>query len=82
MSDVFKIFTTDDKKELKDTIKEVCLKQIKEDIKDVYLVNADDMRCLYQELFEELKDELRTEIKEEYGELIKQSIIKSIKDKL
>lgn len=78
-SDILTVLTTEDRNEMKQAIKEMCLDQIREDIKSIYLIDAHDIRELHQELLSELKEEIKKELKEEYGEIIKQNILASLK---
>ena len=78
MKEVFTILTSDDKKEIREAVKQMCLAQIKEDISSVYLVSKDDLIEIYQDVFEDLRDELKECIKEDYLSKLKDSILKSI----
>ncbi|MCP4761945.1 MAG: hypothetical protein GY870_09185 [archaeon] len=75
---IFTILTTEDKNEIKDAIKILCMEQIRKDIESTYLIDAGDIRNIHQKILEEITDEIKKEIKEEYGEIIKQKILASI----
>lgn len=65
MSAIDTIFTTEDKKELKHSLKEIICEAFKEqiDAMDVYLFNSEVIEEMIEEAFAEIIDEIKIEFK-------------------
>lgn len=66
MENITKIFTSQDKQELRDAFKEIIIEQFKNDLEqlDIYLFNPDSIEAMIADVSEEIINEIKLEFKE------------------
>jgi hypothetical protein len=66
VENITKIFTSQDKQELRDAFKEIIIEQFKNDLEqlDIYLFNPDSIEAMIADVSEEIINEIKLEFKE------------------
>lgn len=86
MEHIAKIFTSQDKQELRNAFKEIIIEQFKNDLEqlNVYLFNPDSIETMITEAFEEIINGIKSEFKEkmrnELEKIMDNNINKIFKD--
>ena len=76
MENILTLFTSEDRNEIRNSIKEIIIKQVESDFQDNcnYLINSNEIEDMISEVIEEIKDEVKT--------IYREKIIKEIEEKL
>ncbi len=76
MENILTLFTSEDRNEIKNSIKEIIIKQVEKDFEDNchYLINPNEIEDMISEVIEEVKDEVKN--------IYREKIIKEIEEKL
>lgn len=76
MENILTLFTSEDRNEIRNSIKEIIIKQVESDFQDNcnYLINPNEIEDMISEVIEEIKDEVKT--------IYREKIIKEIEEKL
>jgi uncharacterized membrane-anchored protein YjiN (DUF445 family) len=72
MKEILTLFNSDDKAEIKKSIKDLIVKQVEMDMEAyaVYLIDPSDLQDLVSESLEELKEEIKYEFKDKMRKLM------------
>lgn len=76
MENILTLFTSEDRNEIRNSIKEIIIKQVESDFQDNcnYLINPNEIEDMISEVIEEIKDEVKT--------IYREKLIKEMETKL
>lgn len=76
MDNILTLFTSEDKNEIRKTIKQIIIKQVEKDFEDNchYLINPNEIEDMISEVIEEVKDEVKN--------IYREKLIKEMEEKL
>ena len=76
MDSILTLFTSEDKNEIRNAIKQIIIKQVEKDFEDNchYLINPNEIEDMISEVIEEVKDEVKN--------IYREKLIKEMEEKL
>ena len=77
MNNIFAIFTSDDKEEIKQAMKECIIEQMKEELEELrysYIVDDEQLANMSTEIINEIKEEIKAEYKDMFRKQMEEKL--------